>query len=150
MGVVSALSVAGKFVDNSFANNTRLTNMQIQKMVYIANGLYLALTGNPLINEDVEAWSYGPVIRPLYNELKEFGSGYVTKNLLGLYCDDVPQNEKIKEVLDFTWKATKNSDGIKLSNWSHAPESPWTKAVQNHMNVIPNDYMIEYFKRFTK
>lgn len=147
----SALSVAGKFIENSFEENIRLTNMQLQKMVYVANGMYLASTGGPLISEQVEVWNYGPVIRPLYNELKQFGSGYVTTNLISLYNDSIPSgNEKIKKVLDFTWRACKNADGIKLSNWSHAPDSPWTRASGEKKTIIPNEYMENYFKRFVK
>ena len=36
--------------------------MQLQN-VYFAHGL-IALTGRPLIREPIEAWDYGPVVRP--------------------------------------------------------------------------------------
>lgn len=150
MGQLSSLSVAGKFIQNSFSENIGLTNMQIQKMVYIANGLYLALTNKPLIYDNVEAWSYGPVISNLYNKLKEFGSGYITVDKLTSYSDPVPKDDDINKVIEFTWEACKKADGIKLSNWTHAPDSPWTKAVNNRQHIIPNEYMAEYFKKFIK
>ncbi|SDJ95760.1 Uncharacterized phage-associated protein [Pedobacter sp. ok626] len=147
----SALGIASHFIEKSFQEDIRLTNMQLQKMVYIANGFYLALKEKPLVNENVEAWSYGPVIRPLYDSLRVFGSGRITNNLLSLYSSPVNLSDSdIKAVLEFTWKACKDKDGIQLSNWSHKEDSPWTKAVQEQKPIIPNEYMIDYFKKFLK
>jgi uncharacterized phage-associated protein len=38
----------------------------------------LAINKEPLIDERVEAWNYGPVIPSLYHEFKNFGSGAIT------------------------------------------------------------------------
>lgn len=145
----SALSIAGYFIEKSFQEGIRLTNMQLQKMVYIANGLYLGLTSERLIKEEVEVWNYGPVIKPLYDSLKTFGSGKITVNIPGSYSAPVNLDDNNKNaVLDFTWKACKDKDGIQLSNWSHKDDSPWTKAYRENKSIIPDGYMIDYFKKF--
>ena len=51
--------------------------MKVLKLVYMAHGFNLAITDDPLINDRVEAWKFGPVIRPLYGKLKQFGSGAI-------------------------------------------------------------------------
>jgi uncharacterized phage-associated protein len=51
----------------------KMTHMKLQKLVYYAQGLHLAVTGRPLFEEPIEAWEHGPVCPKLYQEYK--GSG---------------------------------------------------------------------------
>jgi hypothetical protein len=76
-----AAAIANEFLELAKANGQALTPMQIQKLVYFAHGWNLAITGEPLIWERVEPWDYGPVVRNLYRNLREFGSGAITKSL---------------------------------------------------------------------
>ena len=71
----NALEIADEFIRRS--GNTK-TNMQIQKMVYIAHGYMLGAYGRPLISENVEAWKWGPVIPSLYRRFKKYGSDLIT------------------------------------------------------------------------
>lgn len=49
-----------------------ITPLKIQKLVYYAQGFYLALFNKPLFNEKIEAWQHGPVCRILYNKYKKY------------------------------------------------------------------------------
>lgn len=42
-----------------------ITNLKLQKLIYIANGYMLAIHDAPLINEAPQAWKYGPVIHSI-------------------------------------------------------------------------------------
>jgi len=42
-----------------------ISTMKLQKLLYLAQGWNLALTGKPLFREDFEAWASGPVCRTL-------------------------------------------------------------------------------------
>jgi len=50
-----------------------LTNLKLQKLLYFAYGLHYALYGKELFSERFEAWQYGPVLRSVYKEFKNFG-----------------------------------------------------------------------------
>lgn len=40
--------------------------LRLQKLVFLAAGEYLALTGQAMFPEPIEAWDYGPVVHSLY------------------------------------------------------------------------------------
>ena len=42
------------------------TPMHVIKLVYLAHGWMLGFTSRALINEAVEAWTYGPVVPSTY------------------------------------------------------------------------------------
>lgn len=45
--------------------------MQVIKMAHIAHGYSLAIHNEPLVDEAVEAWKYGPVVPSLYYRAKK-------------------------------------------------------------------------------
>lgn len=145
----SALNIACYFVNRSFQESEPISNMKLQKLVYIANGLYLASTGKVLIKERVEAWPYGPVVEPVYHAFKKFGNREIDENIID--CQLFFQNDftaKEMEALKFTWDMGRQYSAIKLSNWSHEEDSPWHKAIQENSSIIPDEYIKEYFQKF--
>src|SRR4051794_31282897 len=75
----SAAAVANYFIDLAAQESKTLTPMKVQKLVYYAHGWHLAITGEPLIDEQVEAWRWGPVIHSLYSCLAEHGNQAIRK-----------------------------------------------------------------------
>ena len=76
-------------VADYFIANARgpLTPLQVIKMVYIAHGYSLAILGEPLVEEAVEAWRYGPVLPSVYYAAKRYGGDGITR-LLYLWHED--------------------------------------------------------------
>lgn len=64
--ILSAIDVAKYFlilVDRE-AGDT-ITELKLQKLMYIAQGIHLALYDSPLFKEEIEAWQDGPVVPAL-------------------------------------------------------------------------------------
>ncbi|HHA2497714.1 TPA: Panacea domain-containing protein [Stenotrophomonas maltophilia] len=121
-----------------------VTPMQLIKLVYIAHAWALGLTGKALLDEQVEAWQYGPVIPSLYHAIKHFRSLPV-KNLSAPLADFTPAERSImNQVVDIYGKFT----GIQLSAMTHQPGTPWemawTRAGKNA--AIPNDLIETFYK----
>ena len=67
-------TIANYFISKALADGIKLTLLQLIKLVYLAHGWHLGLTGRPLISETVQAWKYGPVIKSLYDRFKRYDS----------------------------------------------------------------------------
>jgi uncharacterized phage-associated protein len=50
-----------------------ITPLKLQKLLYYAEGLSLALRGKSLFSEPILAWKYGPVVRDVYKEYEYAG-----------------------------------------------------------------------------
>jgi uncharacterized phage-associated protein len=131
-------AIANFFIERAAADGKRLTPLQLIKLVYIAHGWYLGLTGGPLINEPPEAWQYGPVIPSLYHSLKVYGNGPITEKLydfdvspkgtLTLTMHEVPSpsDETICRFLNSVWKRYGRFTASQLSLLTHQPDTPWS------------------------
>ena len=56
------------------ARNWQVSNLELQKMLYIAQVLHLGIYGHHLFRETFEAWDYGPVVPDVYRRFKIFGN----------------------------------------------------------------------------
>jgi uncharacterized phage-associated protein len=117
----------------------------------------MAVTGRPLIEDDVEAWDYGPVIRKLYDALKSYGRAPIVH--LIRWGDDTPfpsdaggpakadLDDGERAIIDRVWDVYGGFKAFQLSALTHAPNSPWERAyVPGGRNrVIPRDWIADYF-----
>ena len=140
--------VAEYILNLAQADGKVLTPMQVLKLVYIAHGWLLGLDGRPLVNEPVEAWRYGPVIRSLYHQYKCYGS-----NPIDEFPTEKPNAFDAEEesTIGQVWKGYGNRTGISLSSLTHQPGTPWDITVkQSGLGaVISNDLIEDYYHRLT-
>lgn len=55
-----------------------LSNLKLQKILYYVQASFLAKTdGVPIFLNDIEKWQYGPVVRDVYYEFKDFGISHI-------------------------------------------------------------------------
>lgn len=153
-----AKAIANLFIDIAQNNGSNLDQMKLQKLVYITHGWYLAITGQPLITDDIEAWQYGPVIPSLYSEFRNCGRSVITD-----YATDVqvsegdlsftftpPKvNENDNQTIDLAnkiWTIYGSYSGPQLSNLTHMTDTPWDKVYKvSPRATIANDLIKDHF-----
>lgn len=145
--------IAKAFVEKANKMGNPITQMQLQKMLYFAQGYFLAKYDEPLIQEEFQAWKFGPVVPRIYDIYKLFGSYPITNtpDYLSFGLNDIVDlDEKANEAVDYTWKATSHLSATQLSNWTHQEGSPWQKAYNPiDMGISIDKKLIkDYFKKF--
>lgn len=149
-----ATIIAYAFVMKGIADGNPLTQMKLQKVVYFAEGLNLALNNTELVREEFQAWKYGPVIPVIYHDYKLYGSSpimdtqWLSFEYFGIDLNELDVNTK--KIMDDTWKILKDIPGTQLSNWTHLEGSPWSKFYQPGVPdiIIPKEEIKEYFMQF--
>jgi uncharacterized phage-associated protein len=139
MAAHTSMAIANEFLRLQGAE-TGLTQMQLQKLAYIAHGWNLAINGEPLIAEDVQAWDNGPVFRELWDHVTRFGSAFITRlitpadraNMFVKAQSKDPYKAQLsdseKKVIEHVWKRYGRYGAFQLSNMTHQPDTPWYKA----------------------
>lgn len=118
-----------------------ISNLKLQKLIYYAQGLHLAIYDKPLFNESISAWEHGPVVTSLYHAYKEYGSGPIPPP------DDLDFDkfdQEMREFLDEVYEVFGQYSAWKLRNMTHE-EPPWKDAKGGTIN---QKVMKERFKSF--
>lgn len=136
----------------SLANERRLTmNMtKVQKLLYIAYGVFLRVYNERLLNEHPQAWPYGPVFPTTRNKLlKKDLNSISTENLTGDESKKLIQDNRLNNVLNFVFVNFGTWNAGQLSEWSHTDGSPWERTSKTNGfkwgDVIPDTLIYEYF-----
>ena len=162
-----APAVANFFIKKGLSENDNLTLMKLNKLIYIAHGMTLAAYDKPLINEVIQAWKFGPVVKSIYHLLKYYGMSKIDSEISNIDLDEDgnlvknnysinPKDKDITNLLDFVWGKYRKYDGYQLSNWTHLPESPWHKTwfgdggYKEREKPIPDNLIREYFLSMDK
>lgn len=136
-----------------------VSHKKLQKLLYYVEAWHLVNFGNPILDEDFEAWVHGPVVPQLYHQLKEFGFNdlkvvndendtpdQLVENIVQQNGLNEDQMGLIYSVLDRYGSLT----AFELELISHS-EAPWIEARQNippHQpcnNIISKARMHEYY-----
>lgn len=159
----SAKAVANYILDLATVDGEPISPMKLQKLIYYAHGWHLAVTGEPLIKDKIEAWNYGPVVPSIYNDFRQFGNEPITIPAQSYRWDngnvlvstpEVPlgdAHEAAREVLKRVWNVYKGRTALELSKMTHAPDAPWSQVTARSGGkaeanpVIPNDLIRNYF-----
>jgi len=126
--------------------NWQVSNLPLQKLLYLSHLIHLGTQGVPLASNQFEAWDLGPVEPQLYRKLKAYGSRNVP-DIFGVdaYPDGSPERQSIEMVLNDVGNATPG----KLVAITHWPQGAWALHYRpNTMGIkIPDaDIAAEYRK----
>ena len=142
--VVSCFEIANYFIWLASETGSFISNLKLQKLVYYTQAWHLAIYGEPLFEEDFQAWIHGPVIPELYQKYESFGWRPID-------VDVTPQLPPATiEFLERVSDEYFSCDGYELERMTHA-EAPWNLArVGLPMDVastvqIEKTWMQEYY-----
>jgi uncharacterized phage-associated protein len=142
--MAKAVDVARHILAKAQARNICLDPLQLQKLLYFAQGWHLGLRKTPMFNEAIEAWAYGPVVASVYREFKKYGSGDIS-SFEGR--ESTSLDPSISETVDQVINTYGNYSGSILSGMTHRPDGPWKKTYREDSKnqSIPNSLITEYF-----
>ena len=126
-------------VQMNFEDSEYITNLKLQKLLYYAQGYFMAKKDLPLFNEDFLAWEHGPVIRKIYDKYKVNGANGI------IYDKDFKVNidEETERILEDVYENYGQYTAWKLRNLTHE-EEPWKTTERN--KVITKEKIRNYFK----
>ena len=144
----SSIQVAKYIVATANDERISINITKVQKLLYIAYGIFLAVKGYRLTNEHPQAWPYGPVFPTTRTKLLKLDLYSIDLNDddISLLKDDSDLQSLIKLVFNSfgEWSASQ------LTSWSHADGTPWQRVVSTSDfrwgNTIPDEYIESYFK----
>lgn len=145
---ISALTAARYMCDRS---DWTLTNLKLQKMLYLAQMMYLGTHGERLMSGDFEAWDLGPVVPSVYREARAFGGGPI-RYLSSLYTSKTVDAERAGMLDDAVDQLASKTAG-QLVNITHWSGGAWAKNYKPGVKgiLIPDpDILAEYQARKTQ
>ncbi|HTK20959.1 MAG TPA: type II toxin-antitoxin system antitoxin SocA domain-containing protein [Mucilaginibacter sp.] len=149
----SSQQIANFFIKKSHSTGIELTPMKLLKLAYIAHGWHLGLFGEPLLNEVVYAWKYGPVINSIYHDFKRYHDCQISELYSNPFNNSTPlPDDAIAPFLDKIWNIYKQYNGVQLSTMTHQPNTPWDITWNQNGGkdkssvIIPNDLIKDYYQ----
>lgn len=138
-----------------------VSHKKLQKLLYYVEAWHLVNFGEPILEEDFQAWVHGPVIPELYQKLKEFGF-----NDLKVINEEQETVDKVIEAIieknnldtnkiEFIYTVLDNYGSLtsfELEMLSHS-EKPWIEARGNCApherctNIISKESMLNFYSQ---
>ncbi len=127
-------AVADRLLAQAHRERRTIDPIQMQKLVYLAQGWALALRGQELFWEPIAVSEHGPLVAELHRALNRFGAGPIHRELLAA---SVSTNPKVATaplgpteiiIVDGIWEAYGAMSGPQLISLIDEPDAPWDAA----------------------
>ena len=151
MAKYNAIDIARWFIHRNLEDvdngeDERMTLLKLLKLLYYAEGCFLALDKGSLFDEKIVAWEHGPVVEEVWRSFDnafdlQVDADDMTNSLLKISDDD-------KDLLEDVYSVFGKYSASGLRNKTHM-ESPWLNATSGGeiFNLeIPRASIISYFK----
>ena len=126
-----------------------LTNLELQKIIYICHMEFLGEEDEPLVEGGFEAWDHGPVHPKLYYKLRRFRASSV-KKFIFKDIKDLDSNKDQREIaiLDEGARNFPHPSGPELIAITHREGGAWEKVYEYDVkNIkIPERYILDEYK----
>jgi uncharacterized phage-associated protein len=133
--ILQELSEESSSDDESPKSLDTIDKLKAQKLLYYAQGYYIAILGKKIFNEPIEAWDYGPAIRVLHENWKDVRGTTLPKNIFKMarksLNDKSANHTEIKAFLRTVYTMFSNFSGTDLIDKTH-DEYPWKVAYERY------------------
>ena len=131
-----------------------ITNLKLQKIVYYCQAWSLAIHGDRLFDDEIEAWVHGPAVMSLYQRFKDYGNQAIDV-ALAVTDPMLELDDQQRELIDDVWDAYGPLSGMQLRRMTHK-EDPWRNArgdcgaYDSCRNAISETDMRDFYRRRLK
>lgn len=136
------LNIAHYVVDKCTNENNPISNLQLQKILYFLQRDYLKNYKQPLFEEKIEAWVFGPVVPLVYYEYCGYGALKIDKTY-----NDIEIEYDDKNFVDSIIEERREYNPWSLVSETHQEGSAWKRIYKNgegNKQEISLDYMEKY------
>lgn len=126
-----------------------LSNLELQKILYLAHMFHLGRTGEPLVAGNFQAWEYGPVHPELYHHAKIFGSSPVENVFHSV--PTLPEGPEAA-IIDEALRGLQSARPGQLVAATHRKDGAWDKNYVPGARgiVIPNHHILEEYNEMER
>lgn len=150
---LSSVDFANQLRNMAFIRHSiNLNKTQVNKLLFMCYGFYLALSGKKLFSETPKAWPYGPVFPNVYKSYSFYNIPiFIEKEKTKEFESNKLANDICKQVIDKYCHVS----AYDLSMWSHQQGGPWHQTVygvdgdesSGWNKEISDDLIKQYFTR---
>jgi uncharacterized phage-associated protein len=151
MSETSAQRLAEFIIFSACKRGIFITNLKLQKLLYYSQAWRLAIIGEPLFDERIEAWVHGPVVPPVFGTFKHFRASPIDTIPFEGSIESSDRDHSIQEHISEILDVYAGFSGGQLESLTHQ-ESPWLEARKGlaadepSNNVISHDSMRTFYR----
>ncbi|MDU1582676.1 MAG: DUF4065 domain-containing protein [Peptoniphilus harei] len=143
--VYSAIDIANWFLNYNYQlreledeDTDNISNLKLQKLLYYAQGCYLALRDKALFNDKILAWKHGPVVESVYYTFRKFGADGISE-----FDKNIEIDKDTESILIEVYNVFGKYSAWGLREMTHN-ETPWKSTEQSE--EISQESIKEYFE----
>lgn len=138
----SALDIARYVIDYSWDKRKTVSNLRVQKVLYFIQAEFLVSKDRVCFNDEIQAWSLGPVVPTVYHEYKIFGNTPIPSR--GTQEHYYPIDEEDKRIIEDIVDQCNEHTTATLVNITHE-QTPWKEAVYTNDKIITPSSIKKFF-----
>ena len=133
-------------------NGKQITQLDLQKFLYLIEGFHLAIVHEPLFDEEFEAWVNGPVLPSVYSRFKFYKGSPIGPDAMVTKPHQILSNG-VTKLAGQVWDNFSHLNPGQLVGITHLNDGPWKKTrdnagvskKENSDAIIPKEMILEYF-----
>lgn len=142
------LGVCRLIVNYSNDRGYNISNLKLQKLLYLIQAYFLVKLGKKCFDARIEAWAFGPVVPDAYQVFKQYGGcniPTINDDRIGAIIEECDFKKEDKKIITDIVDTFSDYSASALVTLTHR-QDPWRNAYQEGMNnPISEKAIKEYF-----